>query len=101
MVERWLRQDVPVIVDWMSVSGDAAMSSIPRGHYSVVCGLAKEHIILEDPSIGRRRILSRRTFTSLWYDFKYLFPRRGDDLIVRRMIVVAPRMVFEIRGNIP
>ena len=92
-IERWLRKGVPVIVDWMSVERDGA-----RGHYSVVCGLGEDHIVLQDPAIGRRRKMTRRGFLAVWYDFKYLFPRRSDELILRRMIVVAPPIYFGRRG---
>jgi predicted double-glycine peptidase len=61
------------------------------GHYSVVCGLDKRHILLEDPGIGRRRRLSRRNFLNVWFDFKRVFPKAQDDLIIRRLIVVAPQ----------
>jgi predicted double-glycine peptidase len=88
-IEKWLRRGVPVIVDWMSTVA-ARGTSTACGHYSVVCGLDKRHIILQDPGIGRRRRLSRRNFLSVWFDFKRVFPKAHDDLIIRRLIVVAP-----------
>src|SRR3954454_11474799 len=59
------------------------------GHYSVVCGLDSEYIVLQDPAIGRRRRVSRSSFLSIWYGFKLLFPKTADDLIIRRAIIVA------------
>jgi ABC-type bacteriocin/lantibiotic exporter with double-glycine peptidase domain len=58
IIATWLRRGVPVIVDWMS-TGHGQNSPVAIGHYSVVCGLTKDDIILEDPAIGRKRRLSR------------------------------------------
>jgi ABC-type bacteriocin/lantibiotic exporter with double-glycine peptidase domain len=89
-IEKWLRRGVPVIVDWMSTVA-ARGTSTACGHYSVVCGVDKHHILLQDPGIGRRRRLSRRTFLNVWFDFKRVFPKAQDDLIIRRLIIVAPQ----------
>ncbi len=89
MIASWLRKDIPVIVDWMSI-GHRGAARAATGHYSVVSGLTADAIILEDPAIGRKRRLQRRLFLSLWYDFKYLMPRKTDDLVMRRMVIVAP-----------
>jgi ABC-type bacteriocin/lantibiotic exporter with double-glycine peptidase domain len=86
----WLRKGVPVIVDWMSIARRGTVRAA-TGHYSVVSGLTESEIILEDPAVGRKRRLPRQLFMSLWYDFKYLSPRKSEDLVMRRMIVVAPR----------
>ena len=61
MITAWLRKGVPVIVDWMSTD-HGQNSPVAIGHYSVVCGLTRDDIILEDPAIGRKRRLSRRVF---------------------------------------
>jgi ABC-type bacteriocin/lantibiotic exporter with double-glycine peptidase domain len=92
-VERWLKRDVPVIVDWMSAIARPAHAMMPCGHYSVVCGLDRDNIILQDPAVGRRRKLSRRDFLDLWYDFVGVRPSRRD-LILRRLIVVRPPDLF-------
>jgi ABC-type bacteriocin/lantibiotic exporter with double-glycine peptidase domain len=89
VIATWLRKGVPVIVDWMSICYRES-ARVATGHYSVVSGLTQHEIILEDPAIGRKRRLARPVFMSLWYDFKYLSPRKNDDLILRRMVVVAP-----------
>jgi ABC-type bacteriocin/lantibiotic exporter with double-glycine peptidase domain len=90
-VERWLRAGVPVIVDWMSTVGShPTQSSMACGHYSVVCGLDQQHITLQDPAVGRRRI-ARAAFFKVWFDFQSDYPRQRRDLLIRRMIVVRPR----------
>lgn len=90
-IERWLKAGIPVIVDWMS-TGHGQMGVLPFavGHYSVVCSLTAKNIILEDPAIGCRRTLPRHVFRNVWFDFTYLHPSSKDDLIIRRLIAVAP-----------
>ena len=92
MIASWLRKGVPVVVDWMSI-GLRGSSRVATGH-SVVSGLTSDEIIIEDPAIGRKRRLQRRLFMSLWYDFKYLMPRKSDDLVMRRMVIVAPEYIL-------
>src|SRR4051812_10783152 len=53
-IATWLRRGVPVIVDWMSTV-PAGRHAMACGHYSVVSGLEKDHIVLQDPGIGGRR----------------------------------------------
>lgn len=96
VIERWLRRGVPVIVDWMSI-GFRGAARVATGHYSVVSGLTANDIILEDPAIGRKRRLPRAVFLTLWYDFKFLSPRSDEDLVMRRMVVVAPPDVLSGR----
>jgi ABC-type bacteriocin/lantibiotic exporter with double-glycine peptidase domain len=92
MMKKWLRRGVPVIVDWMSTTGSGPRRTARAcGHYSVVCGLDERHIILQDPSIGRRRRLARKHFRDVWFDFRRVFPRAKEDLIIRRLIIVVPR----------
>jgi ABC-type bacteriocin/lantibiotic exporter with double-glycine peptidase domain len=90
-IQRWLDRDVPVIVDWMSaIARHPCRAMMPCGHYSVVCGLDRGHILLQDPAIGRRRRMTRRNFLDLWFDFIRVRPSRRD-LVLRRLIVVRPR----------
>jgi ABC-type bacteriocin/lantibiotic exporter with double-glycine peptidase domain len=90
-IAKWLRRGVPVIVNWMStISKGKRQAPMAVGHYSVVCGLGKEHIVLQDPAFGERRRLSRRAFQSVWFDFKCICPRTVDDLIIRRVLLIAP-----------
>jgi|SRR4051812_3541895 len=89
-IATWLRRGVPVIVDWMSTaSSGPGHARIAGGHYSVVCGLGRDHIVLQDPAVGGRRRLSRTSFQSVWFDFKDVFPKTADDLIIRRVILVT------------
>ena len=79
-VEEWVnRRKVPVIVDWFAFEG---------GHYSVVSGIDRENIYLEDPGLGHRRAMKRTTFKRLWFDFPDEYLKSKNDLIIRRMIVV-------------
>jgi ABC-type bacteriocin/lantibiotic exporter with double-glycine peptidase domain len=92
LIQSWLRKHVPVIVDWTStVRGHPTRTSMAVGHYSVVRGLDRTHIFLHDPAVGRRRI-PRKEFLRVWFDFRRPFPQGAHDLIVRRLIVVAPRL---------
>jgi predicted double-glycine peptidase len=95
-IEKWLRRGVPVIVDWMSTAASRPSRTLMAcGHYSVVSGLDEKQILLTDPSIGRCRRLSRKRFLHVWFDFKAVSPRAQDDLIIRRLIVVAPQHSFD------
>jgi ABC-type bacteriocin/lantibiotic exporter with double-glycine peptidase domain len=71
-------------------------SPMACGHYSIVCGLDKERIFLQDPGLGRCRHLSRKRFLNVRFDFERVSPRVRDDLIIRRLIVAAPT-AFTIR----
>jgi ABC-type bacteriocin/lantibiotic exporter with double-glycine peptidase domain len=76
IIEKWLRLGVPVIVDWMStVASGPGRSEMACGHYSVVCGLNKHCIVLQDPGIGRRRHISRQRFLRVWFDFNRVSPK--------------------------
>jgi ABC-type bacteriocin/lantibiotic exporter with double-glycine peptidase domain len=98
-IEHWLRRRVPVIVDWMStVSTDRNAPAMACGHYSVVSGIDKERITLVDPALHRKRRLAHQAFLNVWFDLKLVVPRRNDDLVIRRMIVVVPREYGLLRG---
>ncbi|MBU3934862.1 C39 family peptidase [Patescibacteria group bacterium] len=87
-IERWLKKDVPVIVDWFTRGRcDYDDSEVADGHYSVVFSLDDEHIYLQDPEIGGERKIKREDFMRVWFDFegKYLKP---DELIVRQIIAI-------------
>ena len=70
---------IPVIVDWFSVD---------EGHYSVVIGIDKKNIYLQDPELGRIRTLGIGSFKRVWFDFLGDFLRSKNDIIIRRMIVI-------------
>lgn len=79
-IREWVnKRKIPVIVDWFAFEG---------GHYSVVSGIDKENIYLEDPSLGHRRAMKLSTFKRLWFDFPNDFLRSKNELIIRRMIVI-------------
>jgi len=91
-IGKWLRRGVPVIVDWMStVASRPTRTSMACGHYSVVYGLNQKDILLQDPAVGPRRI-SRNKFLTVWFDFQDVFPQHTRDLIIRRVIVAAPKI---------
>lgn len=79
-IEEWVnRKRIPVIVDWFAFEA---------GHYSVVSGIDKENIYLEDPSLGHRRAMKLATFKRLWFDFPTDYLKSKNDLIIRRMIII-------------
>ena len=79
-INEWVnRKKIPVIVDWFAFEG---------GHYSVVSGIDKENIYLEDPSLGYRRAMKLATFKRLWFDFPNDYLKSKSELIIRRMIVI-------------
>ncbi len=79
-IKKFINKKIPVIVDWFS--GD-------EGHYSVIVGIGKDSIYLQDPELGHVRSMRLRTFKRVWFDFpgKYLVSK--DGVIVRRMIVLC------------
>lgn len=72
-------REIPIIVDWFSTE---------EGHYSVVVGIDKENIYLQDPELGHVRYMKIGTFKRIWFDFPGDFLRSKNDIIVRRMIVI-------------
>lgn len=70
---------IPVIVDWFSTDD---------GHYSVVVGIDKNNIYLQDPELGGLRTIDIPTFKRIWFDFISDFLRSKDDMIIRRMIAI-------------
>ena len=75
VIAKWLRNGIPVIVDWMSINEDSRTKGhVVAGHYSVVCGLNRDSIVLEDPAIGRRRAIPRHRFLNVWFDFTHVYP---------------------------
>ena len=91
-IEEWLEKKVPVIVNWFTRGRlDYSDSEVADGHYSVVAGLDTEHIYLQDPEIGKMRVLKREDFLRVWFDFsgEYVQP---DELIIRQLIAVYPKV---------
>ncbi|HUY69815.1 MAG TPA: C39 family peptidase [Candidatus Tyrphobacter sp.] len=87
-LERWLGKGVPVMVDWFSRGRlDYPLSAVPDGHYSVVVGLDKTHIYLQDPEIGGLRKITRDDFGRVWFDFRGKTIKPGE-LVIRQMIAI-------------
>ena len=90
-IEKWLARGVPPIVDWFSPGRpDAPESEMADGHSSVVAGLDKTHIFLQDPELGRIRKIKRDDFLKAWFDFKgkYVKP---NELVVRHLMAIYPK----------
>jgi len=85
-IQYWLDRKVPPIVDWFSIYGGYV-----EGHYSVVIGLDKNYIYLQDPEIAGIRKIKRADFKRVWFDFEGYFMRTKNDLILRRLIVIAKK----------
>src|SRR6185436_19062514 len=52
-IKKYLDKDFPVIVDWFTRGRhDYPDSVVADGHYSIVIGLDKKFIYLQDPEIG-------------------------------------------------
>lgn len=77
-----LRKKIPIIVDWFS------SFFVPGGHYSVVVDIDKKNIYLQDPEIGRARVLPIETFKKVWFDFLGKYLRSKNDIIIRRLIII-------------
>jgi predicted double-glycine peptidase len=77
-----LKKQIPIIVDWFSDYD---------GHYSVVVGLDRENIYMQDPELGHLRTMKRKAFMTVWFDFHGQYIARREDLIIRRMIIITPK----------
>ena len=66
-------------MDWFSVDD---------GHYSVVIGMDKKFIYLNDPEWGKVRKLELKIFKRVWFDYKGDFPVSSRDFIIRRIMVI-------------
>ena len=87
-IEKWLKKETPVIVDWFTKGRtDYGDSSTADGHYSVVMGLDDNFIYLQDPELGAMRKIERNNFMRVWFDFngQHLKP---NELIIRQIIAV-------------
>ncbi len=91
-IQKWLNKEVPVIVNWFTRGrADYNNSEVPDGHYSVVVGLDKENIYLQDPEIGATRTIKRDDFLRVWFDFKGDHITSWKDMIIRQLIAVFPK----------
>lgn len=91
-IQYWLDKKVPVIVDWFTRGrADYGDSEVPDGHYSVVVGLDKDNIYLQDPEIGKMRTLDCNDFMRVWFDFKNDHITSWKDMIIRQLIAIYPK----------
>lgn len=87
-VEKWLKKDVPVIVDWFTRGRqDYDASQVADGHYSVAIGLDDQYIYLQDPEIGGERKIEREDFMKVWFDFTGHYIKT-EELIIRQLIAI-------------
>lgn len=87
-IENYLKHGTPVIVDWFTRGrNDYSESEVCDGHYSVVSGIDKEYIYLQDPEIGKERKIEKEDFLTVWFDFtgRYIQP---EELIIRQLIAI-------------
>jgi ABC-type bacteriocin/lantibiotic exporter with double-glycine peptidase domain len=54
------KEKLPVIINWFDEDD---------GHYSVVVNIGKKYIITIDPINGKRRLLDKKVFPNIWFDF--------------------------------
>jgi len=80
-IKKYLKQNIPVIVGWFSKDD---------GHYSVVVGMDKKFIYLQDPEYIKVRKMDLKTFERVWFDFMGDFLKSPKDMIIRRMLVIFP-----------
>ena len=82
-IAKLLKRGFPVIVDWFHNDD---------GHYSVIVGLTKKHVILMNPRFGTFEKIDRVTFKRIWFDFPCDYLKNKKDIIIRRMIIIQPRL---------
>ncbi|SRR5258708_6262402 len=88
-IEQLLKKGVPVIVDWFTRGrSDYSDSEVADGHYSVVMGLDKDNIYIQDPEIGQMRTINRDEFMKVWFDFTGSRIESWDEIIVRQIIAI-------------
>lgn len=84
-----LKKRIPVIVDWFTRGrSDYSDSEVADGHYSVVVGLDKNNIYIQDPEIGRIRTIDRDDFMLVWFDFTGERIESWDEMIIRQIIII-------------
>lgn len=88
-VQRYLDKNIPVIVDWFTRGRkDYPDSAVADGHYSIVVGLDKKYIYLQDPEIGKIRKLAQDDFLRVWFDYRGEFLKSPKQMIIRQYIAV-------------
>ncbi|MBI4148608.1 C39 family peptidase [Candidatus Woesearchaeota archaeon] len=80
-IRKYISKKIPAIVNWFSTD---------EGHYSVVVGIDKKLIYLQDPELAAIRKLDLVMFKRVWFDFHGDYIRRKSDIVLRRMVVLLP-----------
>jgi predicted double-glycine peptidase len=92
-IAAWLEKKTPVVVDWFSPGRkDTTEGEMPDGHYSIVVGLDSEQVYLQDPETGGLRTIPRAQFWRVWFDFTGDFITKPDDMVIRWMAAVFPKV---------
>lgn len=88
-IKIYLDKNMPVIVDWFTRGRrDYPDSAVADGHYSIVVGLDRKFIYLQDPEIGKMRKLARDDFLRVWFDYSGEFLKSPKQMIIRQIIAV-------------
>ncbi|TSC78555.1 MAG: putative fusion protein (N:peptidase-C:desuccinylase) [Parcubacteria group bacterium Gr01-1014_29] len=88
-LKRYLNKGIPAIVDWYTKGRkDYSDSTVADGHYSVVVGLDKKFVYLQDPEIGKIRKLAKDDFLRVWFDYSGEFLNSPKQMIIRQSIAV-------------
>lgn len=78
MIEEYLSQNIPVIVNWFSID---------KGHYSVISGIENYDIYFMDPEFGTERSMPIKQFESLWFGLDDILDPGAKG---REMIIIHP-----------
>lgn len=81
-IQRLLAKGIAPIVDWFLET---------EGHYSVVVGLDEKYIYLQDPYIGKKRRINRKTFYGVWFDFPGDFIKDPNKIYLRRLMYLQKK----------
>jgi predicted double-glycine peptidase len=87
-IDNWVnKKKTPVIVGWFSDYDD---------HYSVVIGLDKTHIALDDPEMAKPvRHLKRSFFKHVWFDF---IGKNNDRVSWGWMMAIQPNVKLKMHN---
>jgi len=80
-IKRYVKQKKPVIVDWFPEGG---------GHYSVVKGVDKNNLYMDDPAYSDYRKVKIKDFKESWFDYNGRRPKNGR-FYTQNMLIVEPK----------
>jgi len=88
-LSKYLKNNMPVVIGWYSRGKKEDPDNITAdGHYSIVIGLDKKFIYLQDPEIGKMRKLKKDDFLVVWLDYFGAYPKTKKDIFLRPLIAV-------------